>query len=397
LTTAAALDQLGAGYRIRTSVYGAPSGDGYRLRIAGRGDPSFSDRHLQQLVDQLKAKGVSRVTELLADDSYLKGSAIVPSWAWEDVQQGDGSPVNSLILNENVISLKLVPSAVGEPLAVQWADPDEGKRWLVDNQSKTVTAPEPEHLKLEQDPRIPRLYVRGQLLAGADAADVAVSVLEPAPYFLKRLRASLVAAGIRVDRTAVVSAPAQSSDPELAFVLSPPVAELIAATNQPSNNLYAEALLRQLGATQSPNQDATLTGIDRLRTTLTRLGVDPTGYLPVDGSGLSRQNLISPEALVQVLQGMAGTPNAATYRNSLAVAGSVGTLAGRFQGTAVAGNLQGKTGSLEGVTALAGYLALPNRPVIVFAILVNQSDQPAAVLRGAIDDIVLLLSRLERC
>jgi D-alanyl-D-alanine carboxypeptidase/D-alanyl-D-alanine-endopeptidase (penicillin-binding protein 4) len=94
---------------------------------------------------------------------------------------------------------------------------------------------------------------------------------------------------------------------------------------------------------------------------------------------------------------MAATPNAATYRNSLTVAGSVGTLAGRFQGTAVAGNLQGKTGTLEGVSALAGYLALPDRPVLVFAILVNQSDQSSVVLRRAIDDIVLLLSRLDRC
>ncbi len=397
LTTAAALDQLGGSYRIRTSVYGAPGGDGYRLRVAGRGDPSLSDRHLQQLVEQLKRQGVQRVSQLLADDSYLRGSAIVPSWAWEDVQLGYGPPVNSLILNENMISLKLIPGAAGEPLAVQWTDPEEEKRWQVDNQSKTVTAPEPEILNLEQDPRIPRLYVRGQLLAGSEAADVAVSVLEPAPYFLKRLRAKLVAAGIRVDRTAVVSTPSQSSDPELAFITSPAIAELIATTNQPSNNLYAEALLRQLGATQAPTQDATRAGLDRLRTALTQLGVDPTSYLLADGSGLSRHNLVSPEALVQLLQGMAATPNAATYRNSLTVAGSVGTLAGRFQGTAVAGNLQGKTGTLEGVSALAGYLALPDRPVLVFAILVNQSDQSSVVLRRAIDDIVLLLSRLDRC
>ncbi|MCS6813729.1 MAG: D-alanyl-D-alanine carboxypeptidase/D-alanyl-D-alanine-endopeptidase [Cyanobacteria bacterium] len=396
-TTAAALDQLGAGYRIRTSVYGAPSGTGYRLQVVGRGDPSFSDRHLQQLAEQLKRRGVQRVSQLWVDDSYLRGSAIVPSWAWEDVQLGYGPPVNSLILNENVVGLQLQPTSVGEPLAVAWTDADEGRRWQVDNQSKTVSPPEPEILNLEQDPRVPRLYLRGQLLAGSDPADVAVSVLEPASYFLRRLRATLMAVGIRVDRAGVLSSPNQPSDPELAFTFSPPIAELITTTNQLSNNLYAEALLRQLGATQSPNRDATQAGLDRLRTALTRLGVDPSGYLLADGSGLSRHNLVSPEAVVQLLQSMAMSPQAMIYRKSLAMAGQTGTLAGRFQGTVVASNLQGKTGTLSGVVALAGYLTLPNRPTLVFAIVVNQSEQSTATLRRALDDIVLLLGRLDRC
>lgn len=396
-TTAAALDQLGAGYRIRTSVYGAPSGTGYRLQVVGRGDPSFSDRHLQQLAEQLKQRGVQRVSQLWVDDSYLRGPAIVPSWAWEDVQLGYGPPVNSLILNENVIGLQLQPTSVGEPLAVVWTDANEGRRWQIDNQSKTVNPPEPEVLSLEQDPRIPRLYLRGQLLAGSNSADVAVSVLEPASHFLRRLRTTLVAAGIRVDRAGVLSSPNQPNDPELAVVLSPSIAELITTTNQPSNNLYAEALLRQLGVTQSPNRDATQAGLDRLRAALTRLGVDPTGYLLADGSGLSRHNLVSPESVVQLLQSMAASPNAMPYRQSLAVAGQTGTLAGRFQGTGVASNLQGKTGTLTGVVALAGYLTLPNRPALVFAIVVNQSEQPTATLRQALDDIVLLLSRLDRC
>ncbi len=395
MTTAAALQQLGAGYRIRTSVYGAASGEGYRLQVVGRGDPSFSDRQLQQLAEQLKRRGIRRVTQLLADDFYLRGSAVVPSWAWEDVQLGYGAPVNSLILNENVLGLQLIPGAADEPLVVQWADAEEGKRWLVDNQSKTVTAPEPEILNLEQDPRIPRLHVRGQLLAGSEAADVAVSVLEPASYFLRRLRARLVAEGIRVDRAIVLPSPSQSRDPELAFVLSPPIAELITTTNQPSNNLYAEALLRQLGATQAPSRDATLAGLDRVQAALSQLGVDPSGYILADGSGLSRHNLVSPEALVQLLQGIAGSPLATPYRNSLAVAGRSGTLAERFQGTAVAGNLQGKTGTLRGVTALAGYLTLPDRTPLVFAIFVNQSEQSSAVLRRGIDEIVLTLSDIK--
>lgn len=179
---------------------------------------------------------------------------------------------------------------------------------------------------------------------------------------------------------------------ELMKIDSEPLTILLAKVNQDSNNLFAEALLRILS-----NRSEHHTGLEIVRESLTELGVDPDSYILQDGSGLSRQNLVSPEALVQTLRLMAKTPDAEIYRESLAVAGVSGTLKKRFLDTPIQGNLQGKTGTISGVSALSGYLKIPNYQPLVFSIIVNQSTQPTSALRQAIDELILLLSNLRNC
>jgi D-alanyl-D-alanine carboxypeptidase/D-alanyl-D-alanine-endopeptidase (penicillin-binding protein 4) len=127
------------------------------------------------------------------------------------------------------------------------------------------------------------------------------------------------------------------------------------------------------------------------------LGVEPEGYVIVDGSGLSRKNLTTPAALVQVLQGIGKSPQAEVFRASLPIAGVNGTLKNRFLNTAAAGMVQAKTGSMTGISALSGYMNAPNYEPLVFSIIVNQSEQPGKVMRTAIDEIVVLLSELKQC
>ena len=198
---------------------------------------------------------------------------------------------------------------------------------------------------------------------------------------------------------------------ELAAVESPKLAELIKETNRESNNLYAEVLLRLLGKVTGnmpvlqtltgkmpvPQEDTSEIGLKELKTALTQLGVNPNSYKLADGSGLSRHNLISPEALVQTLRLMANSPTASVYRASLPVAGESGTLKNRLISTPNRVILQAKTGTLSGVSALSGYIEVPNYEPLVFSIIVNQSDQSAAKVRSATDEIVLLLNRLRRC
>jgi D-alanyl-D-alanine carboxypeptidase/D-alanyl-D-alanine-endopeptidase (penicillin-binding protein 4) len=245
----------------------------------------------------------------------------------------------------------------------------------------------------------PILRVEGQLRVGAEPESAAIAVLNPAENFLRYFQQALLAQKIRVTRISLAPSPTTMQELELAAVTSPPLSTLLVETNQESNNLYAEALLRSLGATQTPasTESAAETGLAALKVTLTELGVNPQSYILVDGSGLSRHNLVSPEALVQTLQAIARSPEAAVYRASLPVGGVSGTLQNRFQGTPAQGILQAKTGTLSGVGALSGYLNAPNYQPLVFSIIVNQSDQPASVLRQAIDEIALLLTRLRRC
>ena len=397
LTTAAALQKLGADFRIKTSVY---SGENGSLYVAGRGDPSISEAQLQSLAQQLKHRGVDRVNELIGDDSYFQGSAVNPNWEWEDAQAGYGAPINSLIFNQNAIELLLSPQDLGQPLKVTFAEPKLANQWQIQNNSVTDAQNESEFIEVGREFDRPAIRVSGQLKVGAESESAYVAVVNPANNFLQHFQQVLAAEGIPV-KQALVASVSRNFNQELATVESPPLEELVRVTNRESNNLYAEVLLRLLGKVtdKMPQQqeDTDEIGLKELKTALTQLGVNPNSYILADGSGLSRHNLISPEALVQTLRFMANSPAASIYRQSLPIAGESGTLKNRLNITPNRVILQAKTGTLSGVSALSGYIEVPDYEPLVFSIIVNQSDLSAASMRSATDEIVLLLNRLRRC
>ena len=397
LTTAAALQKLGADFRIKTSVY---SGENGSLYVAGRGDPSITEAQLQSLAQQLKRRGVDRVNELIGDDSYFQGSAVNPNWEWEDAQAGYGAPINSLIFNQNAIELLLSPQAIGQPLKVTFAESKLANQWQIQNSSVTVAQNESEFIEVGREFDRPAIRVRGQLKVGAEPESAYVAVVNPANNFLQHFQQVLAAEGIPV-KQALVASVSRNFNQELATVESPPLAELVRETNRESNNLYAEVLLRLLGKVtdKMPQQqeDTGEIGLKELKTALTQLGVNPNSYILADGSGLSRHNLISPEALVQTLRFMANSPAASIYRQSLPIAGESGTLKNRLNSTPNRVVLQAKTGTLSGVSALSGYIEVPDYEPLVFSIIVNQSGLSATSMRSATDEIVLLLNRLRRC
>lgn len=397
LTTAAALQKLGADFRIKTSVY---SGENGSLYVAGRGDPTITEAHLQSLAQQLKRRGVDRVNELIGDDSYFQGSAVNPNWEWEDAQAGYGAPINSLIFNQNAIELLLSPQDLGQPLKVTFVEPKLANQWQIQNNSVTVAQNESEFIEVGREFDRPAIRVSGQLKVGAESESAYVAVVNPANNFLQHFQQVLAAEGIPVKQALVASASGNFNQ-ELAAVESPPLAQLVRETNRESNNLYAEVLLRLLGKVtdKKPQQqeDTGEMGLKELKTALTQLGVNPNSYILADGSGLSRHNLISPEALVQTLRFMANSPAASIYRQSLPIAGESGTLKNRLNSTPNRVILQAKTGTLSGVSALSGYIEVPDYEPLVFSIIVNQSGLSAASMRSATDEIVLLLNRLRRC
>jgi len=407
LTTAAALQKLGADFRIKTSVY---SGENGSLYVAGRGDPSITEAQLKSLAQQLKRSGVDRVNELIGDDSYFQGSAVNPNWEWEDAQSGYGAPINSLIFNQNAIELLLSPQAIGQPLKVTFAEPKLANQWQIQNNSVTVAQNESEFIEVGREFDRPAIRVSGQLKVGAESESAYVAVVNPANNFLQHFQQVLAAEGIPV-KQALVASVSRNFNQELATVESPPLAQLVRETNRESNNLYAEVLLRLLGKVTDkkplpqtltgkmpvPQEDTDEIGLKELKTALTQLGVNPNSYILADGSGLSRHNLISPEALVQTLRFMANSPAASIYRQSLPIAGESGTLKNRLNSTPNRVILQAKTGTLSGVSALSGYIEVPDYEPLVFSIIVNQSGLSAASMRSATDEIVLLLNRLRRC
>ena len=420
LTTAASLVLLGDNYRLRTSIYGTVDGDRTRLRLVGRGDPTITPKQLEDLAKQLRDKGITNIEELVAEDGYLGELEINPTWEVEDLQEGYGAPVNSLIVLENAIALELIPQGLGEKLKVIWEDETEAGRWRVENKTITGSKDAEEFVRLTRDPEKRLITIYGNLRVGSASETAYVAVPDPADNFLRHFRRALKKSGISVRRASVVrrtGLEARETEPELAFIESEPLAEIIKETNKVSNNLYAEVLLRLVGIRELQRQIASgknispcpsisgspclspipaIAGLQAISDTLTKLGVDPESYIQQDGSGLSRHNLISPEALVQLLRAM-DRPQWQTFRDSLPVAGIGGTLRRRFRETSAEGMVLAKTGGMSGVSSLAGYITAPERETLAFSIEIDSSNRPGQVRGKAIDEIVLLLQKLSSC
>ena len=393
LTTAAALLELGPQFRIRTSIYGSdPTSNVTSLRVVGRGDPTLTKAELKDLAQQLKRQGITQVPQLIVEDNYLPGSRLNPTWEWEDVYANYGVAINSAILNQNAFTLTVLPQLLGQPVQLRWSDSVAARQWRIENKAITAPAGTPYGVEITGSLGQPVLTIAGELAVDSEPDIWELAVADPGRYFLESFRRILLSEGITVIEGLVTNTgadhPRPSSETELAAIESPPLTVLLQETNQESNNLFAEVLLK-LGSVEG-------NGLDSWQH-LSNLGVDPGSYVLVDGSGLSRHNLLSPEAIVQTLQLMAQSPYAETYQNSLPIAGISGTLQGRFRGTPVQGNLFAKTGTLAGISALSGYLEVPDYQPLVFSIMLNQSDQPVANQRAAIDKIVLILSRLRFC
>ncbi len=400
LTTAAALVALGADYRIETPVLGRgelPNLDA--LKVIGQGDPSFADQDLSEIAKTLHQQGVRRINNLIGDDSIFSGSAVVPSWEWEDLQAGWGSPVNSLMVNENAYEVRLYPQAVGKPLKLEWQHHEPTVPWRLINRSRTVTETEPEFTRIVRrfNEEVLEIEVFGQLRVGGGSDRSWIAVIDPGPYFLRRLRFHLERQNIQVARTTLITEPVaknvdRSDEKVLTVVQSPPLSELIYTINQYSNNLYAEAVLKTLGRQHpampesGPSESSLDLGLKILKQTLTKMGVDPDTYEVFDGSGLSRHNLVSPEALVQTLEIMNRLPEANIFRKSL----KSRTLANLSPDTVLV-----KTGSMTGVSNLSGYVRRDDP--LAFSIFFNQYNQPRSQLNPIFDEILSLLSHLKSC
>ncbi|NDJ16658.1 D-alanyl-D-alanine carboxypeptidase/D-alanyl-D-alanine-endopeptidase [Myxacorys almedinensis] len=331
LTTAAALKKLGAQHRITTPVFGNSAGpDLATLRVIGQGDPSLKTAQLNALAQQLRQRGIRQTNLLIGDDTVFQGEPYNPFWSNRHRGLGYAPPVNSLMLNENIIYNGAVPNAGN--------------------------------------------------------------------YFVGEFRKALTKAGIKIAASTLVKrTPAPAGEVALASVTSPPLSSLIFETNQASNNVYAETLLKTLGRLQNPNSlDTNTSGVATVKSILTEMGVNPNRYTMVDGSGLADRNLASAEAFVQTLQAIALMPEAQIYRRSLPVAGVSGTLSNRFRNTPAQGIVAAKTGTISGVVSLSGYVSPRNYSPLVFSVLVN-SGASASTVRSAVDEAVISMARLRKC
>ena len=281
------------------------------------------------------------------------------------------------------------------------------KDWRVDNQAITITA-DAEYALPEYELKVVRPYgqklliITGQIPENSQPELGGVAIPDPEANFLSLLRQELARQNIEVAPTTDISNISKKLPPiqDLAIALSPPLSELIATTNKDSNNLYAELLLRALGDRlhEITPDDSVNGGLMMIKKYLQSVNIPAEAVSLVDGSGLSRHNLVTPRAIARLLASVASDRTIdAQFHQSLAIAGVDGTLTNRFKYTFAEGLIQAKTGTLTGAIALSGYVSPKKYRDIIFSIMINNSNLRSRELQQYVDAIAVLLTRLDTC
>ena len=427
-TVAAALDRLSPDFRFTTSVYAAEKPDSAGvirgdLTIYGRGDPSIAARFnngdyykgLDDLATRISAAGVKRVEgDLIGDESYFTGPEYGSGWEWEDLTWYFGAEVSSLTINDNALDLFVKPgSQVGAPALVATGPIDP----LLITVNRVVTAARGTRrsLTIYRGLGENTLELSGTIALDDRGYTGGVAISHPAMLFVYLLRAALAQHGVMVTgktRTvdgkperSIVSRPANAAVPateppqvEITNMQSPPLSVVAAQTLKPSQNLYTELILRTLGRTAAVSSSGTNpstsedAGIEVVKAFLRQAGLNPDALVLSDGSGLSRNDMITAEATVQLLTFMSKHKHASIWRDALPIAGVDGTLRNRMKGTVAENNLRAKTGSLSSAASLSGYVTSAAGENLVFSIIVNNYPQDAEPRTVCIDPIAVLLA-----
>ncbi|MEB3161478.1 MAG: D-alanyl-D-alanine carboxypeptidase/D-alanyl-D-alanine-endopeptidase [Synechocystis sp.] len=395
LTTAIALEKLGPNFQFQTPVfaeYAPRRQDQLRtLQVITSGDPSLQPADLNVIAETLKTLGIRHIQQLQVVDPIPPEQYHRPSWEWDDLQYYYAPVVNHAILADNQVTLTLTPQALGEPLQISWSEAIAASQWQVTNRTRTVANPQ-QPIQIHYNRAKGELILQGKLAPDADGDRTGLAIPDPPRYFLDTLKHQLDQQGITVNYAEITLKSVPVSPKSLLTLKSPPLSALIKTINQNSDNLYAESLFNYLLSAESSPLTNTF-----WNSHLQTLGIPAAPLRIKDGSGLSRQNLISPQTLVQLLSVLAQSPLGLTYIESLPVAGESGTLKNRFLESPLTGKVQAKTGTLTGVVTLAGFESEVPLGTLVFSLMVNNSDLAASVVREAMDQILLWSAQVEPC
>ena len=433
-TIATALDRLSTDFRFTTSVYAPAKPDAAGiihgdLTIYGRGDPSIAARFnngdyykgLDDLATRVSAAGVKRVEgDLIGDESYFTGPQYGSGWEWGDLTWYYGAEVSALTVNDNALDLFIKPgSQVGAPALVSTGPPDP--LLTIVNHVTTAAKGTKRTLSVHRGLGENILEVSGTIALDDGGYTGGVAISHPALLFVHMLRVALAQHGVSVagkSRTvgqvsqpllldsALTSAPPDAGDSvntlslvEIVSMKSPPLSVVAAQTLKPSQNLYTELILRTLAKVPPPPpapwgraQTDEDMGLEVVKLFLKRAGLNPDALVLSDGSGLSRNDMITAEATVQLLTYMSRHKYATAWRDALPIAGVDGTLRNRMKGTVAENNLRAKTGSLSSVASLSGYVTSAAGENLVFSIIVNNYPQDAEPRTVCIDPIAVLLA-----
>jgi D-alanyl-D-alanine carboxypeptidase/D-alanyl-D-alanine-endopeptidase (penicillin-binding protein 4) len=431
-TSALALATLGRDYRFRTTLEspgtidsnGLLAGD---LVLVGRGDPDLSNRVfpyagkaerdgpvekiLAELVDAAVAKGLKEVDgDVVGDDSYFPYDPFPAGWSVGDLFFSFGAPVSAISFNDNSFSIAVQPGArAGDPATVV-VEPEVAQGTFA---SELTTGPSDEKpdFAVTRRPGTNFILVRGTIPVGHVPMNLDFATADPAETAARTLKQLLEARGVRITGGIRVehAAPPDTSDardlpPSLASMppasastfnvlaehVSQPLLESVRLMNKISQNLHAELLLRTV-AREKTGIGSTDDGLKVEQSFLKAAGVADGDVALSDGSGLSRDDLVTPRGVIALLHYAAQQPWGQDYLSTLPIAGVDGTLENRMKSTSASGLIQAKTCSLEHVRGMSGYATTLRGEHLVFAIFGNNNPEHGHDATEALDAICIAM------
>jgi D-alanyl-D-alanine carboxypeptidase/D-alanyl-D-alanine-endopeptidase (penicillin-binding protein 4) len=406
-TSALALLRLGPDYRFTTQVVREESGD---VVLVGSGDPSLSGRAfpyrrgaepkpalaaIEDLADQMVKGGLRAIAgDVAGDDRLYPWAPYAPSWTQDDALREFGAPVSALTVNENSIGITIRGGVNAGDEAEITVDPAL-EYYAVDNRLATVAAKGEPRIRMSRPAGTRQVLLWGSIPAGMTVRET-LAIDDPAYFAACALYDALARRGVAIRGRPVARHRLASEDydppagPVLASRGSPPVIALLTVMDKVSQNLFAELMLREVGRS-TRHQGSREAGLEELDALMREIRAEKDDWRFEDGSGLSRNSMVTPRAFTRLLTVM----NASRYRESwqslLPVGGVDGTLSRRLCCVTADTGIRAKTGSLSRALALSGYADSKTRGRLAFSIMVNDFSAPQNEVRAWIDKIAMSL------
>jgi len=399
LTTAAALVALGPEHRYATRLLrgdGALSGAVIKgdVYLQGSGDPNLVTEDLVALASELHARGIRRITGgVVVDNTRFDKDELPPGFDQKDELASYRAPSSAASINFNTFVVRAAPGAKAGDAALVGLDPPVGGVALTNTATTVAGRKAKLFADVEPDGTGVKIEIRGTIGEDASATKYRYPIVDPSRNAGEVLLFALKQQGIKVGRRSVKIGAAPRDARGLATHFSEPLSSLIRSVNKFSNNFMAEQVLKTLSPEDKPATFADATAKEKA--VLESIGVSLEGARLTNGSGLYDTNRVSPTQLTSLLGAMyADFRFRADFLASLAVMGVDGTTRSRLAETDATRWVRVKTGTLDGISALSGYVGARGRAPIVFSVLFNDLPRGGtSAAREVQNEIALMLSR----
>jgi len=410
-TTSTGLITLGSEYKFKTNLYMNGYIDGSILKgdlvIQGKGDPTISERFyngnmlkiFNDWAESLINIGIDEITgNIVGDDNAFDDVGLGTGWAWDYESSWFAAPSSAICFNDNCVDIVVtVNKKSHQPDVV--ISPDT-KYIIILNKAVTVSKDSSTAIETYREPGTNVITIFGTIRDNADSVKTFVTVNNPTQYAMVVLKDVLKRKGILIDGYPIdvndmTNSPDYSKMKSLFTQYSPPLKEIIKVTNKQSQNLYAEQILKTIGL-ETKGFGSVANGLNTEGRVLKDMGINPESMNIVDGSGLSRLDLVTPRQIVALLNYMYKSRYFIPFFNSLPIAGIDGTLGDRMQNSKAQGKIRAKPGYLEGVRNLSGYAFTGDNEPVAFSIIVNNFSVPVKLADNIQDLVCLRIANFKR-